>query len=505
MIGDWITEESETCTASAEATRLLPEVEALIDSVEADAARRMQAWAERDLRPEFLPSAENLAAYLALRHFDLRKLQRELMALGLSALGNLESRVLPTLEAVHAALAALAGRDRPARRRQADFFAGDARLERRATALFGEPRAPRHAAMLVTCPDEAAEDGLFMEELAERGVEALRINCAHHDAAAWARMIAFAQSAATRSGRGFKVMMDLAGPKIRTGAIRPLSGKDKLFEGDRLAIVPPGGLDAPLPAGPAFAAECTHPDVVPAVSPGQRLFIKDGKIHTLVESVTSSALIARVTRCKPGGASLKPEKGINLPDTLLPIPALSARDREDLAFVAAHADAVAFSFVQRGEDITLLQDALAELRPDDWQDMPLILKIETAEAVRNLPELIVRAGARQPVAIMIARGDLAIEIGFARLAEMQEEILWIAEAAHVPVIWATQVLQQLVKTGIHSRGELTDAAMAVRADCVMLNKGPYVLEAIDALDHLLGRMEGHMHKRTPQLRPLASW
>jgi pyruvate kinase len=137
--------------------------------------------------------------------------------------------------------------------------------------------------------------------------------------------------------------------------------------------------------------------------------------------------------------------------------------------------------------------------------MSLILKIETARAVRHLPEIIVQAAGRQPTAIMIARGDLAVEIGFARTAEMQEEILWLGEASDVPVIWATQVLEHLVAKGTPSRGEMTDAAMAARAECVMLNKGPYLLDAIDELRALLQRMENNQHKKTPQLRELKSW
>ena len=96
---------------------------------------------------------------------------------------------------------------------------------------------------------------------------------------------------------------------------------------------------------------------------------------------------------------------------------------------------------------------------------------------------------------MIARGDLAVEIGFARLAEMQEEILWLGEAAQVPVIWATQVLEQLIKKGVLSRGEMTDAAMSARAECVMLNKGPFLFDAIAQLDLLLGRVGEHIHKK----------
>lgn len=106
---------------------------------------------------------------------------------------------------------------------------------------------------------------------------------------------------------------------------------------------------------------------------------------------------------------------------------------------------------------------------------------------------------------MIARGDLAAEMGFERVAEMQEEALWICEAAGVPTVWATQVLGDLVRTGIPSRGEMTDAAMEARAEFVMLNKGPAVDAAIELLDGLLGRMDEHAHKKTPMLRALKSW
>ena len=109
------------------------------------------------------------------------------------------------------------------------------------------------------------------------------------------------------------------------------------------------------------------------------------------------------------------------------------------------------------------------------------------------------------VGVMIARGDLAVEAGYERLAEVQEEILWLCEAAHLPVIWATEVLDQLARTGQPSRAEVTDAAMAQRAECVMLNKGPHIDAAIVVLDDILRRMSGHQRKKTPFLRPLRSW
>jgi pyruvate kinase len=166
---------------------------------------------------------------------------------------------------------------------------------------------------------------------------------------------------------------------------------------------------------------------------------------------------------------------------------------------------VGYSFVQTAADVAILLTALAERVPSDRAWPALVLKIETKRAVRNLPELIVQAAGKLPTAVMIARGDLAIELGFERIAEMQEEILWLCEAASVPVVWATQVLDELAKEGVPTRAEVTDAAMANRAECVMLNKGPHIMEAIRMLDGVLTRMEGHQYKKSPQLRRLRSW
>jgi pyruvate kinase len=125
--------------------------------------------------------------------------------------------------------------------------------------------------------------------------------------------------------------------------------------------------------------------------------------------------------------------------------------------------------------------------------------------LRNLPELIVAAGGRVPVGIMIARGDLAAEIGFERLSEIQEELLWLCEAAEVPVVWATQVLEGMVKEGQPSRGEMTDAAMSQRAECVMLNKGPHIVAAVRMLREVLTRMDRHQTKKSPRLGALGLW
>ena len=106
---------------------------------------------------------------------------------------------------------------------------------------------------------------------------------------------------------------------------------------------------------------------------------------------------------------------------------------------------------------------------------------------------------------MIARGDLAVEVGFQRLAELQEEILWLTEAAHTPVVWATQVLDNFVRKGKLSRAEMSDVVLAQRAECVMLNKGDFLLEALPIVDDVFRRMQGHQHKKTPRLRALQAW
>src|SRR5262249_7374943 len=146
-----------------------------------------------------------------------------------------------------------------------------------------------------------------------------------------------------------------------------------------------------------------------------------------------------IVSARAKGERLRPEKGVNFPQTPLDMPALGAFDLTALDFVAQHADLVGFSFVRTPADLALLNRELQKRRGGKRSRLPpqpVVLKIETQKAVDNLPQLIVATAAKRPVAVMIARGDLAIELGFARMSEIQEEILWLCEAAHVPVIWA---------------------------------------------------------------------
>ncbi len=240
------------------------------------------------------------------------------------------------------------------------------------------------------------------------------------------------------------------------------------------------------------------PQVFGAIVEGHRVLLDDGKVEGVVTAVTSDTIDVRIVR--PQLAKIRAEKGINLPDTPLRLAALDDDDLATLRLVAPHVDLVAMSYVGDVHDVDQIH---AELDRIGAHALGVILKIEHRAAFEALPRMLLRSLRRPPIAVMIARGDLAVEVGFERLAELQEEILWFTEAAHVPVIWATQVLESLAKTGAPTRSEVTDAAWAARAECVMLNKGPFVDEAIRFLDDVLTRMNEHGHKRTPMLRRLA--
>ena len=247
---------------------------------------------------------------------------------------------------------------------------------------------------------------------------------------------------------------------------------------------------------------CTLPEIFGQVSVGERIWFDDGRIGGIIRRVEADWLEVEITQAREGGEKLAGDKGINLPDSQLDLPALTAKDIEDLAVVAGETDLIGLSFVQRGADVETLRARLLAL---GWPEIGIVLKIETRRAFENLPELLFSAMASQAAGVMIARGDLAVECGYERLAEVQEEILWAAEAAHMPVIWATQVLETLARTGQPSRAEITDAAMGVRAECVMLNKGPHIIEAMRTLDDILQRMQAHQAKKRPLLRALHAW
>jgi pyruvate kinase len=504
---------------------LLSTLQSLRQTVESEGKATFDEWNPHIHRTAFIDSALNLAEYLALRRQDLRPLQAALMPWGLSSLGRIEGRVMPNLDAVIATLEVICGSksDRHFQRPPIEFFfEGERLLQQHTEELFGVSSPHRRVRIMVTLDTEAATNYELVRGFIQRGANCMRINCAHDSPEIWQGAIDNIRRAEQETGTPCKIMMDLGGPKIRTGAVLAPHHKKRVFKGDRIVLSrrePESASDlAKSTHIEHFQTSCTIPSILDLLAVDTPVSIDDGKIQARVIDTQyslaqpavgnrreQSGLLLEVTNTSPKGVKLKPEKGMNFPDTVLDLSPLTAQDLTDLDFVAVHADIVGYSFVQRSTDIELLQRELNKRCENRLSQPAIVAKIETAIAVTNLPELIVYAAGKGSFGVMIARGDLAVQIGYQRLTEIQEEMLWICEAAHIPVIWATQVLENLVKDGIPSRGEMSDVAMSERAECVMLNKGPFIAEAIGILDDVLTRMEAHQLKKTPQLRALHSW
>lgn len=572
--------------------------------------------------PDHQASARNLLHYLALRQQDHRELQERLARVGLSSLGRAESHVLANIDKVLGILHRLSHQPWPNFCTDAPLgmVASQRLLGQNTLALLGPVPAERTTRVMVTLPSEAAQDPQLVHQLVAAGMDIARINCAHDAAPQWQAMAMHVREAAQQLGRPVRVLMDLGGPKLRTGQLqtgpcvlklrpqrdelgRPVApaalglravgstcsvpgaqlhaevkadwlaglelgdkielvdardahrtlrvvalgpegalvqtdqtvylvpqtrltrqrqarhapantrlgglptvaGKLLLHLGDRFRLVADDDVSAhskTLVPGALPQVPCTLPEVFGQVNIGERIWFDDGRIGGVIRQVDPQGLVVEVTHAREGGEKLMSDKGINLPDSLLDLPALTPKDVDDLTSVARLADMVGLSFVLREQDVEELRARLAGLHAEH---VGLVLKIETRRAFENLPQLLLSAMASPAAGIMIARGDLAVECGFERLAEIQEEILWAAEAAHMPVIWATQVLETLAKTGMPSRAEITDAAMGERAECVMLNKGPYIQDAVRSLDVILQRMQAHQSKKRPLLRALSAW
>ena len=572
-----------------------------------------------------LESARNLTHYVSLRGHDLRELQSDLGRLGLSSLGRLESHTLATLDAVLAVLHRLAARPSSGRQIEetfADFDLGASLLDRNAREALGEMPGDRRVRIMVTMPSEAADDPDLVRDFLLRGMNIMRVNCAHDGPEEWGRMVDHLRLAESETGRSCKIAFDLAGPKLRTGPVSPgpgvirwkpvrdelgqvttpamvafcaqgepsethmiaipvrgsilehaqrgdvveltdTRGRERLLhvvdveesacictddrtgyvvQGTRLRLLRGADLvcedevgalpelerslslsvgddliltSADILGRPAVQNEdevvyrpaqigCSLPEVFTDARPGERIFFDDGKIGGVIRAVRrdeeGERLEVKITHAVNGTAKLRAEKGINLPDTRLTVSALTEKDRQDLEFACEHGDLLSLSFVRRPQDVAELIQALETLGAEQ---MGIVLKIENRLAVEALPQLLLTGMQRQVISVMVARGDLGVEIGFERMAEIQEEILWLCEAAHVPVIWATQVLESLAKRGLPSRAEVTDAAMSGRAECVMLNKGPHIALALDFLGDVLTRMKGHQTKKSALMRKLS--
>ena len=565
------------------------------------------------IAPRYQASAINLLHFIAFHRNNHPGLQMAMREAGLCSLGGCDGHLHASLSTVIGVLQKLEGlpAEPPSPSAAPSSLASQALRQTHGERLFGgqlgEESGTRTAAIMVTLPALATEQAGLIAELVEAGMDIARINCGHDGPEVWNNLVALVRSAAAAAGRNVRIAMDLAGPKIRIGALPPQPGVvdarpqrnryGKLLQSARILAVPDEGADvqparqselAPvdrLPirnegwqsltignrlrardssgrwreltvvdrlqrglllscnqrchftsgleflqeGGPGKivvgdlpalegdvllrvgdrlwltssepgqqwgtipgAINCSVPEVLADLQVGERVLFDEGRIAGVIREVCPGAVEVDITQARPKGTRLRAEKGINFPDSRLTIPALTSRDLTDLAFAAAHADIVSYSFVSRAADIEVLQQ---ELQRHGREELAVVLKIETRRAFLNLPRLLLTAMRDpRPLGVMIARGDLAIECGWEELAEIQEEILRICAAAHIPCIWATQVLDEMARHGMPTRAEITDAAMGARAEAVMLNKGPNITATVRTLGAIVARF----HPRQPE-------
>jgi pyruvate kinase len=444
-------------------------------------------------------SASNLIQYLVLRRAEIREAQEYLHKVGLSSLTSCESHVLSQVN--HVLQWLLPGKVKRSHASCTFEVAGQLRQLNRERLLGADSHIGRPHIM-VTLSSALATDRMQMEELLLAGMNVARINCAHDNPAVWAAMIDSLKKSMAKTGNACKLYMDLGGPKIRIKAMATLHDtreKIRIREFDELLVT--GMRTKKTSRHNKITLRVDPPEVIAMIKPGEHVFFDDGKFEAKVLAVSAREATIRVVRISTQKPYLKRDKGINLPDSELKIDPLTKDDLEHIPFICQHADMVGYSFVSSPSDVERLRVEL-DRYTTRGKHPAIILKIERLAALQNLPGLLLAGMKDQSFGVMIARGDLAVEIGFERLSEIQEEILWICEAAHVPVIWATQVLETMNKTGFATRSEMTDAGMGAMAECVMLNKGKYIVKTVRALDNILKRQMGHVDKKRYIMRPL---
>ncbi|XAR52234.1 Pyruvate kinase [Bertholletia excelsa] len=603
-------------------------------------ALAMEQWNASQLelcQRRYLASAVNLIHYLALKSLDVDQLSEDHPCIDLLNLETVNSCVIASLSAGIQILESLKSNSSNGKESVDEVISIDERLYKQKRegftikamrkkasfnkeTLLGPLRDKRTNHIMVTVGQEALESETFMPDLLKAGTTIVRINCAHGDPSVWSEIIRRVKRTSQMLEKPCRILMDLAGPKLRTGKMKAgpcvmkispkknakgevispaqvwlctkeagapptnlspdaivyvngqeflsklelgdivkfcdargkrrilkvskkfpvFAGVGFIVEGSKTAYVQSGtelyikgkkgrfsvGLVVDIPAvdqfvtlrigdlltisrdssndqdGSTGATNGAHRITCPtvylfdSVKPGDRIAFDDGKIWGIIQGTSISEIVVSITHAGQRGTKLGSEKSINIPDSNIQFEGLTSKDLMDLEFVATHADMVGISFVRDVSDIVLLRQ---ELEKRKLHNLGIILKIETKSGFAKLPLMILEAmKSPNPLGVMIARGDLAVECGWERLAAIQEEILSICNAAHLPVIWATQVLESLVKSGVPTRAEITDVANGKRASCIMLNKGKHILEAVSTLGTFL---HGNSTNMKAELKP----
>jgi len=595
---------------------LIKEVEAVLRKIKKE--EKKTAHNLKKTHPLHKMSAVNLVHYKRFRKSDFRVSQRKLGDLGMTRFANAQGHVEDSLVKVLYLLYRLKdGKPADFKKIELSTKKSKALLKSNTEALLGSPSKGRRVRIMVTMPSHAAYDKEFVNTMVQNGMNCARINCAHDTPEVWLAIIENIKEASEKLETSVKIAMDLAGPKIRTGNVKP-GGRivkfkpekddegyvikpveielvsstakiipanaitieadwlDQLAVDDKLSLIDAKnksrklkvvsasengiivrskkriifksgmlleckklnkkGTIGTLPeiqkpvllhkgdvlvvteenilGSSAIVNEkgeiiekahipCQFADIFEKVNQGDLVLFDDGKIEGTIQSVSKENFEVLITRAVEKGAKLKAEKGMNFPNTNLGTGGLTLKDIEDLEFVAQHADIVNFSFVNSKKDVSELLSEFRRLGV--FNTIGVILKIETKFAFDNLEEILQEAMQIRDVGVMIARGDLAVETGWQDIGQVQHEVLSICGSAHVPVIWATQVLENLAKNGLPSRSEITDVVTALNSECVMVNKGPYMEDVLVLLNTILSNMEDYQEKNEtmlPKIRKL---
>ncbi len=312
------------------------------------------------------------------------------------------------------------------------------------------------------------------------GADMFRINMSHTPHETLARLVGVVRRVETEVGRPIGILVDLQGPKLRLGK---LPGGERMLEtGGRIALVRSETSDDPdiLPI--------PHAEIFAALKPGAFILIDDGKVRLKIDEISAQNMSATIVQ----GGMVKNHKGVNLPDTLLPIPALTAKDRSDLDYaLSLDIDWIALSFVQRPDDVAELRKAVAGRAG-------VLAKIEKPSALLCLDEILELADA-----VMVARGDLGVELPLEDVPGWQKQITRAARRAGKPVVVATQMLESMITNPVPTRAEVSDVATAVfeGSDAVMLSaetaSGAFPAEAVSVMDRIAKSVE-----RGPLYRPI---
>jgi pyruvate kinase len=310
------------------------------------------------------------------------------------------------------------------------------------------------------------------------GVDVFRINMSHTSHEKLSELVNTVRSVEAAVGRPIAILVDLQGPKLRLGKIA--GGEMRLEKNSEIVLLRGNSTEV------AGALPMPHPEIFNAIAPGANILIDDGKVRLRAEEVSKDHIRATVIQ----GGVVKNNKGVNLPDTLLPIPALTAKDRADLDYaLSLSIDWIALSFVQRAMDV-------AELRKEVAGRAGILAKIEKPAALSALHEILEMSDA-----VMVARGDLGVELPLEQVPGWQKQITRAARKAGKPVVVATQMLESMITTAVPTRAEVSDVATAVfeGADAVMLSAetaaGQFPVEAVTVMDRTAQAVENDPNYR----------